>query len=64
MIDREIGNRQGEGIRLFNLGIEYRGLGEIEQAREHYAAALQIFVEIESPYAEDARRELAELDEQ
>ncbi|MBN1322755.1 MAG: tetratricopeptide repeat protein [Methanotrichaceae archaeon] len=60
-IAREIGNRRGEGIALGNLGNAYAALGEPRRAIECAEAALAIFEAIESPYAERARQQLAEL---
>jgi tetratricopeptide (TPR) repeat protein len=61
-ISREIGHRRGEGIRLGNLGNAYRALGQVEKAIEYYKQSLLIFEEIKSPYAEQVRKWLAELD--
>jgi tetratricopeptide (TPR) repeat protein len=41
-IDREIGHRHGEAIRLGNLGLAYRDLGEPKKAIEYYEQALKI----------------------
>jgi tetratricopeptide (TPR) repeat protein len=54
VISREVNDRRGEGIALGNLG-------EPRRAMEYLEQALAIFEEIESPYAEQARRRLAEL---
>jgi len=61
-ISREIGDRRGEGNHLGNLGLAYRDLGDIPHARQYLSQALTIFEEIKSPYADQARRWLAELD--
>ena len=61
-IAREIGDRRGEGNHLGNLGLAYRALGDTARARQHLSQALAIFDEIKSPYAEQARHWLAELD--
>ena len=45
-ISREIGDRQGEGSHLGNLGIAYSNVGEVQKAIEHYQQALQISREI------------------
>ncbi|MBN1482773.1 tetratricopeptide repeat protein [candidate division KSB1 bacterium] len=63
-IHREIGYRQGEANQLGNLGNAYRALGQVEQAIDCTKEALIIFAEIKSPYAEQARRQLAELEKQ
>ena len=41
-IDRKVGNRQGEGGGLGNLGNAYRALGQYKEAAEHYTQALEI----------------------
>ena len=46
-IDREIGDRRGEGNQLCNLGICYAGLGQTIRAIEYYEQALAIQREIE-----------------
>jgi tetratricopeptide (TPR) repeat protein len=61
VISREVNDRRGEGIALGNLGTAYAALGEPRRAIEYLEQALAIFEEIESPYAEQARRRLAEL---
>ncbi|MEM8949142.1 MAG: tetratricopeptide repeat protein [Pseudomonadota bacterium] len=40
---RKLGDRQGEGSALCNLGIAYAGLGEPRRAIEHYEQVLAIF---------------------
>ena len=61
-IAREIGDRRGEGIHLNNLGAAHRRLGNAQQARACLEEALAIFEDIKSPYAEQARAQLAALD--
>jgi tetratricopeptide (TPR) repeat protein len=60
-ISREIGDRCGEGNRLNNLGLALDKLGHREEAIRCTEEALKIFEQIESPSAENARRQLAEL---
>ncbi len=60
-IARETGDRRGEGIRLYGLGVACAALGQAERARECLERALAIFEEIKSPYAEWAREQLAGL---
>ncbi len=62
-IAREIGDRRNEGNWLGNLGVAYSDLGQVERARDYLQQALAIFEEIKSPYAEQARRLLAELEQ-
>jgi tetratricopeptide (TPR) repeat protein len=62
-IAQEIGHRQNEGNWLGNLGLAYRDLGQVEQAREYLEQALHIFEEIKSPHADLVRKWLDELDE-
>ncbi len=45
-IDKEIGDRRGEGNRLGNLGSAYSDLGQVEKAIEYYQKALAIAQEI------------------
>lgn len=64
---REIGElaRQlvAEGYTLGNLGLGYADLGQVEEAIEYTRRALTIFEEIRLPYAEKARKQLAQLEE-
>jgi tetratricopeptide (TPR) repeat protein len=46
VIAREIGDRQGEGTDLANLGLAYYGLGEIQKGIAYYEQALVILGEI------------------
>ena len=62
-ISQEIGDRRMEGSVVGSLGIAYRDLGQVERAKEYLQQALAIFEEIKSPYAEQARRQLAELED-
>ena len=59
-ISREIGDRQGEGISLGNLGIAYDILGEKEKACGLWKEAVDILESIESPYANVFRESLEE----
>ena len=63
-IAREIGDRRGEGHFLGNLGNAYSALGQVERARDYLQQALVIFQEIKSPYADLARKQLAELQDE
>jgi tetratricopeptide (TPR) repeat protein len=49
VIDREIGDRRGEGADLGNLGRAYADLGQIEKARVCWQQALAIGQEIKDP---------------
>lgn len=55
-IDREIGDRSGEGITLNNMGAVYFSLGEIQKALDTYDRSLEIYREID-----DSRREAITL---
>ncbi|MGQ0604367.1 MAG: tetratricopeptide repeat protein, partial [Anaerolineales bacterium] len=59
VIAREIGDRSGEGNALGNMALALNSLGERERAIAHAEAALKIFEAIESPYAEQVRKQLA-----
>ena len=61
-IDREIGDRHGEGADLGNLGNAYRDLGQPDKAHAYLQQALAIFEDIKSPYADRVRKWLAALD--
>ncbi len=39
VIDREIGDRRGEGADLGNLGLAYAALGEVRKAIEYFEQA-------------------------
>jgi len=43
VIEREIGNRAGEAIASWNMGDEYRKLGELERA----ATLMEVLVDFE-----------------
>jgi tetratricopeptide (TPR) repeat protein len=58
-IAREIGDMRNEGVWLNNLGLTYSNLGKTQKAIEFMKAAYEIFKQIESPYAEQARKQLA-----
>jgi len=60
-IARVIGDRRSEGNSLFNMSLSLDKLGERAKAVECAEAALKIYEEIESPYAQKAREWLAEL---
>ncbi len=53
---------QGEGNSLGNLGLAYRDLGQMDQAKQYLKESLAIFEEINSPRAELVRTWLKELD--
>jgi tetratricopeptide (TPR) repeat protein len=57
---REIGDRRGEGNALFNTGLALDKLGDRTKAIAHVEAALEIYEQVESPFAERARVKLAE----
>jgi tetratricopeptide (TPR) repeat protein len=59
VIDREIGDRRGEGTVLWNMSLALDSLGDRAQAIAHAQAALKIYEQIESPYAERVRKQLA-----
>jgi len=59
-IAREIGDRRGEGNRLFNTSLSLRVLGQNEEAVSLARSALAIFEQIESPSAAAVRQKLAE----
>jgi len=50
-IDREIGDRRGEGNALANLGLAYEKLGEPDRAHELWQQSLAIYEAIEDPRA-------------
>ena len=56
---RKIGDRRGEGNALFNWAGELMKLGETAEALQRAQAALEIYMEIESPDAETVRAALA-----
>jgi tetratricopeptide (TPR) repeat protein len=59
IIVREIGDRFGEGNALFNTGLVLDTLDDRSKAIAHVEAALEIYEQLESPYAEKARAALA-----
>ena len=59
-IVREIGERRGEGVACENYGEALEMLGDRPGARSWMQTALGIYESIESPWAEDIRRWLAE----
>ena len=58
VIAREMGDRQGEGNALFNTGLALDTLDDRAKAIAYVEAALELFEQIESPFAERARAAL------
>lgn len=58
-IDREISDRRGECNDLWNMSLVLDRVGERAQAIQHTEQALAIFEQIEDPYAEKVRAQLA-----
>lgn len=63
-IDREIGDRRGEGIALWNMSLALDELGERAQAIQYAEQALTIYEQIEDPRAANVRAYLAASREQ
>jgi len=61
-IAREIGDRRGEGITLWNMSLALDQLGQRAQAIECARAAINILEDIEDPNAEMVKRKLQEWD--
>jgi len=59
-IFREIGDQRGEGNVLWNLSLAQDKLDNHTQAIANAQAALEIFEQIESPYTNTVREQLAE----
>ena len=59
-IAREIGDRRGEGNALWNTSLVLDELGERAKAIGNAEAALKIHAQIESPYAEQVRKQIEE----
>jgi tetratricopeptide (TPR) repeat protein len=49
VIDREIGDRHGEGVALGNLGLAYKNLGEVAKAQALLRQAKSIGEQIRDP---------------
>jgi len=62
-IAREIGDRRGEGADLYNISLSLEKLGKRVQAIKCAKTALQIYEQIESPYAEHVWMQLDEWQE-
>lgn len=58
-IAREIGDRLGEGTALINIGLALDELDDRREAIAHAEAAVEIYEQIESPFAGKARSILA-----
>ena len=63
-IVREIGDRRGEGISLWNMSLALDHLGERAHAIHHAEQALTIYEQIEDPNAAKVRAQLAAWREQ
>jgi tetratricopeptide (TPR) repeat protein len=61
-IAREIGDRYFEGTWLYYLGDLYKNQANLPLARRYLEQAQAIYEEIKSPYANSARKLLAELE--
>jgi tetratricopeptide (TPR) repeat protein len=59
-IAQETNDRRGEGNALWNMSLALDQLGDRPHAIANAQAALKIYVEIEDPWAEKVRRQLAE----
>jgi tetratricopeptide (TPR) repeat protein len=59
-ITREIGDRRGEGNVLFNSSLALYKLGKHPEAIKNAEIALEIYRQIESPYAARAEKKLAD----
>ena len=57
-IDREIGDRRGEGADLWNMSLALDKLGQRREAIEYAEAALKIKEQIEDPRADKVRSQL------
>jgi len=64
LIDREIGDRRGQGTDLWNMSLALDQLGERAQAIQHAEQALIIYEQIENPTAVQVREQLAKWREQ
>ena len=64
LIDREIGDRRGEGNALWNMSLALDQLSERAQAIQHAEQALAIYEQIEDPNAANVRAQLATWREQ
>ncbi|MFZ0050269.1 MAG: tetratricopeptide repeat protein [Desulfobaccales bacterium] len=58
-IAREIGDRQGEGNARWNMSLALNELGQRQSAIAQAQEALKIYEQIESPFADEVRRQLA-----
>jgi tetratricopeptide (TPR) repeat protein len=61
IITRQLGFRQVEGSANFNIGRVFKRLGDRARALAHAEAALEIFEQVQSPRAAQARAQVAEL---
>ncbi len=59
LISREIGDLSSEGNALWNLSLMSDKLDERNEANAYAKAALEIFEQVESPYAAEVRHQLA-----
>lgn len=64
LIHREIDDRRGKGIALWNMSLALDPLGECVQAIQHAEHALAILEQIEDPNAAKVRAKLADWREQ
>jgi tetratricopeptide (TPR) repeat protein len=60
VIIREIGDQLGQGNTLFNMSLSLDDRDQRAQAIANARSALKIYEQIESPYAERVRRQLAQ----
>lgn len=58
-IDREIGNRHGEGAALFNISQALDKIGDFTNARSQAEAALTILEQIDDPNAVKVSEQMA-----
>ena len=60
---RQTGNLHSQGNALGNLGLAYRDLGQLNQAKSYLEQALPIFEKIRSPSTKMIREWLDELEQ-
>ena len=63
-IAREIGDQLGEGNALWNMSLTLDKINKRSEAIEYAKSALEIYEQIESPRAEQVRRQIAEWQSQ
>ncbi|MCI5177917.1 MAG: tetratricopeptide repeat protein [Candidatus Electrothrix sp. AW3_4] len=61
VIHQKIGDRAGEAVTSWNIGLTYGDMGDLAKAEEHIRLAVEIAEAIGHPYLEEWRKTLVRV---